>query len=129
MIDHISLAVSDLDRSRRFYDAALGPLGIRPVRAGPSSCAYELDGSDDFSIHAIAAGEGAVTAPRQSHFAFKARDRSSVDSFYRHALQAGGRDDGAPGLRPEYHAGYYAAFVVDPDGHRIEAVFHQRRPE
>ena len=126
MIDHISLGVSDLARSRRFYDAALKPLGVERVRASESSCAYALDGSDDFSIHRIGMGRGEYDLPPGNHYAFSARSREAVERFYRAAVEAGGTGDGPPGLRPQYHARYYAAFVRDPDGHRIEAVFHDR---
>jgi catechol 2,3-dioxygenase-like lactoylglutathione lyase family enzyme len=126
MIDHISLAVSDLVRSKHFYDAALLPLGVTPVGASENACSYALDGNDDFSIHAVAHGEE-VRPARQYHFAFAAANRGAVERFYRAAVEAGGIGDGPPGLRPQYHPGYYAAFVLDPDGHRIEAVFHDRR--
>jgi catechol 2,3-dioxygenase-like lactoylglutathione lyase family enzyme len=127
MIDHISLGVSDLERSKRFYDAVLAPLGIVPCRDTPRSRDYALNGSDDFGIQAMD-GRPATPSP-QNHYAFAAPSRDAVDRFHAAAVERGGRDDGPPGLRPEYHAGYYAAFVLDPDGHRIEAVFHDRREE
>jgi catechol 2,3-dioxygenase-like lactoylglutathione lyase family enzyme len=126
MIDHVSLGVTDLERSKRFYDAALAPLGIVPCRDLDGLRDYSLNGSDDFGIMALPAGERLHTPPQQNHVAFAAKNRAAVDAFYAAALANGGRDDGAPGLRPEYHPGYYAAFVLDPDGHRIEAVFHDR---
>ena len=129
MIDHISVAVSDLARSKRFYDAALGALGAEPVAASESACSYALDGIDDFSIHAVSLGQELPPPARQYHFAFAAANRGAVERFYRAAVEAGGIGDGPPGLRPQYHPGYYAAFVLDPDGHRIEAVFHQRSSE
>jgi catechol 2,3-dioxygenase-like lactoylglutathione lyase family enzyme len=125
LIDHISLAVSDLERSSRFYDAALAPLGIVVTGSRDLGRTYSRDRSDDFSIHQ--AMSGAFRAPRESHYAFAALNSNSVDAFYAAALANGGKDDGAPGLRPIYHPGYYAAFVLDPDGHRIEAVFHDRK--
>ena len=129
MIDHISLAVADIDRSRAFYDRALAPLGARRV--------MDVDAAPDFAGSAYGTAHptfwisGArpprpVTPPPHSHHtAFAAAGRAAVDAFYREALAAGGRDDGPPGLRPEYHPAYYAAFVIDPDGHRIEAVCHK----
>ena len=127
MFDHVSLAVSDLHQSKRFYDQALAPLGIVAARNGAASCAYQLDGSDGFRIHAVPPDEAMVAPPRQYHLAFAATSRHAVERFYRAALEAGGTGDGPPGLRPQYRPGYYAAFVLDPDGHRIEAVFHDRR--
>ena len=126
MLDHVSLGVSDIHRSRGFYDAVLRPLGlVRIVDFG------ENRGSDygvarrppgiEFTI----TREARVTAPvRGVHFCFRAPDRNAVDAFYMAALTAGGHDDGAPGLRAQYHADYYGAFVLDPDGYRIEAVCH-----
>ncbi|AZO12870.1 MULTISPECIES: VOC family protein [unclassified Mesorhizobium] len=123
MIDHISLAVADLIRSKRFYDACLEPLGIAPDEVSEDSCSYESGGGVDFSIHQVG-GRPMILPPPESHYAFVAPTREAVDRFFEAALSAGGRDDGPPGLRPEYHSDYYAAFVVDPDGHRIEAVCH-----
>lgn len=125
LIDHISLAVSDIERSARFYDAALAPLGIEPVDTGSPGRTYARDGADDFGIQQVRPGT-TIAPPPQSHVAFAACSRAAVDAFHAAALANGGRDDGPPGLRPQYHAGYYAAFVIDPDGHRIEAVFHDR---
>lgn len=124
MIDHVSLGVSDLAASRRFYDAVLRPLGL--VR----TVDFEERGSDygfaagqmgvEFTITREAAP---VTPARGMHLCFRAPDRGAVRAFHAAALAHGGVDDGAPGLR-SYHADYYAAFVRDPDGHRIEAVCH-----
>ena len=125
MIDHISLGVSDLDRSKRFYDAVLAPLGIAACRDTPRSRDYALNGSDDFGIQALDGGRR-PSPPPENRYAFAAPSRDAVVRFHAAALRSG-RDDGAPGLRPEYHAGDYAAFVLDPDGHRIEAVFHDCR--
>ncbi len=125
LIDHLSLAVSDLNRSRRFYEAALAPLGIMLFTASDKSVNFARDGEDDFGINAASGG---VNPHPKGHICFHARSRAEVDHFHAAALSAGGRDDGAPGLRPQYHAGYYAAFVLDPDGYRIEAVFHDRKP-
>ena len=121
MIDHIGLSVSDYETSKAFYLAALAPLGYALVmeiaEAGPAGGLGEA-GKPDFWI----AGGGATTPP--SHIALRVRDRATVRAFYDAARAAGGRDNGAPGLRPNYHANYYGAFVLDPDGHNIEAVCH-----
>jgi catechol 2,3-dioxygenase-like lactoylglutathione lyase family enzyme len=126
MIDHVSLGVKDLRRSRTFYDAVLRPLGLVRIvdfgddrgsdyGAAPGSTGVEFTITRE-------AGEG---LPSQgSHVCFRAPSREAVDAFHGAALAAGGRDDGAPGLRPQYHADYYGAFVLDLDGHRIEAVCH-----
>ena len=118
LIDHIQLVVRDLDASRRFYAAVFDVLGI-PMSG---------EGSDFFwadelfvSTADSEAAQGELTG--RHHFAFQARDKAMVDAFYREALAHGGRDNGAPGERP-YHPGYYGAFVLDPDGNNIEAVFH-----
>ena len=126
MIDHIGFAVSDYERAQRFYTAALAPFGyalIKEVSAqktesGYAAAGFGIGGKPDFWI----AGEGRLE--RSLHVAIVAKDRAAVDGFYRAALAAGGKDNGAPGLRPHYHPNYYAAFVLDPDGHNIEAVCH-----
>lgn len=124
MLDHIGLAVSDMRRSLAFYEKALKPLGIERLMA--------FGGTDDLPDHV---GMGSNQMPffwlgkgdpvRGSvHVAFSAASREAVDAFYEAAIAAGGRDNGRPGLRPEYHPGYYGAFVFDPDGFNIEAVHH-----
>lgn len=126
MIDHIGLDVSDLGRSRDFYAAALAPLGYRITKQTEGALGFGVaegfgaspDPAGDFWIAA-----GAPTPPL-THVAFSAPTRAVVDAFHAAALAAGGRDNGAPGLRPHYHARYYAAFILDPDGHNIEAVCH-----
>jgi catechol 2,3-dioxygenase-like lactoylglutathione lyase family enzyme len=125
MFDHVGVAVEDYARSRTFYDAALSPLGYGPVyQTGPGTpegerhCGYGSDGKPAFWI-----GEGKA-ATKGVHVAFTARDRAAVRAFYAAALAAGGRDNGAPGLRPHYHPTYYGAFVLDPEGNNIEAVCH-----
>ena len=125
MIDHIGLAISDIARSRAFYEAALEPLGIRTLQTiAPSDT--ESGGTavmmGDEGIFFVIAdnerpGEG-------THVAFRASSRAQVDGFYKAALAAGGRDNGAPGIRARYHPHYYAAFVHDPDGINVEAVCH-----
>jgi catechol 2,3-dioxygenase-like lactoylglutathione lyase family enzyme len=120
MLDHVGLRVSDYARSKRFYERALAPLGYRVMlEFGGDAAGFGAE-RPDFWI-----SPGAPAAPL--HVAFTCPDRATVDAFYRAALEAGGRDNGAPGLRPEYHPTYYGAFVLDPDGHNVEAVCH--RPE
>jgi catechol 2,3-dioxygenase-like lactoylglutathione lyase family enzyme len=125
MLDHIGFAVKDFDRSKRFYQAALAPLSITPLMevtpeqtGGGSHAGFGTD-RPFFWI-----GDHGQTATAV-HVAFTAQSRHAVDEFYREALQAGGRDNGAPGLRPHYHEHYYGAFVLDPDGNNIEAVCHK----
>lgn len=123
MIDHVSIGVSELSVSREFYRRALTPLGfaeIGPWRDGAREVAFGLEEADDFAISA----EYRTGAP--VHVAFAADRREQVDAFHAAALAAGGRDNGPPGLRPEYSPDYYGAFVLDPDGHNIEAVHHGR---
>ncbi|RYD14405.1 MAG: VOC family protein [Lysobacteraceae bacterium] len=118
LIDHIQLVVRDLDASRAFYDAVFGVLGIPLGGTGADHFwADELF----ISTAQSEAAQGELTG--RHHLAFQARDRAMVDAFHRAAVAAGGKDNGAPGERP-YHPGYYAAFVLDPDGNNIEAVFH-----
>jgi len=131
MLDHVSLGVSDVGRSRRFYDAALGPLGlVRIVDFGNGRGSDYGAAPGPLGVEFTITGEADVRTPiRGAHLCFRAPDRTAVDRFHAAALAEGGRDDGAPGLRPHYHADYYCAFALDPDGHRIEAVCHApRRP-
>jgi catechol 2,3-dioxygenase-like lactoylglutathione lyase family enzyme len=129
MLHHISFGVSDIARAAAFYDAVLAPLGFRRVwediRPGEDDQAvgYGLtDGNDKFAIKQRAGGQ--LAAGPGFHLAFAAPSRAAVDAFHAAALKAGGGDNGAPGLRPDYGPGYYAAFVIDPDGFRIEAVIN-----
>jgi len=126
MLDHVSLGVSDIDLSRTFYDAALRPLGLVRIvdfGAGRGSDYGAAPGS--LGVEFTITREPEVRAPAPSaHVCFRAPSRGAVRDFHIAALQAGGRDDGAPGLRPQYHSDYYGAFILDPDGHRIEAVCH-----
>jgi catechol 2,3-dioxygenase-like lactoylglutathione lyase family enzyme len=125
-LDHVGLNVSDYARAKSFYCAALQPLGISlvmeldPATTGGYEGAGFGQGKPDFWISG-----GAATSP--IHVAFAAERRADVDAFYKAAMAAGGKDNGAPGLRPHYHKDYYGAFVLDPDGHNVEAVCH--RPE
>jgi catechol 2,3-dioxygenase-like lactoylglutathione lyase family enzyme len=125
MLDHLGLTVSDFARGRAFFDAALAPLGIGVVMevtpeetGGSSHAGYGSDGKPYFWIGSAGPATGSL------HVAFVAADRASVDAFYAAALAAGGRDNGPPGIRAHYHPNYYGAFVLDPDGHNIEAVCH-----
>ena len=123
MIAHVSLGVSNIDRSKRFYDAALEPLGYKCLRAARSLVGYGY-GLDSIALWVFQA-ERPVPADEKSglHFCFTARDAAAVDAFHAAAIAAGGRDNGAPGLRPIYSPDYYAAFIIDPDGYRIEAYY------
>jgi catechol 2,3-dioxygenase-like lactoylglutathione lyase family enzyme len=118
LIDHLQLVVKDVAASRRFYDAAMKVLGI-PL-GGESKDSFWFDELFVSSKDSRAA-QGHLTG--RGHFAFQAKSRAQVDAFHKAAVAAGGRDNGAPGERP-YHPGYYAAFVTDPDGNNVEAVFH-----
>ena len=124
-IDHVKLPVSDLDASRAFYSAALAPFGFRLVYDEEPSLGFGRgDGGEDDEPFALERRGGPNVS---SHVAFTAASPAEVDAFHAAALAAGGRDNGAPGERP-YGGRYYAAFVLDPDGHNIEAVFHGETP-
>jgi catechol 2,3-dioxygenase-like lactoylglutathione lyase family enzyme len=119
MIDHISIGVSNIPASRRFYDATLNPLGYKCLSEGESTLGY---GKDSVVLWVNVAERPVPADPKSGlHFCFSAPTRKSVDSFHAGALKSGGTDNGAPGVRADYDANYYAAFVVDPDGYRIEA--------
>ncbi|CAJ91258.1 Catechol 2,3-dioxygenase or related enzyme, vicinal oxygen chelate (VOC) family [Cupriavidus necator] len=126
MIDHTGVSVSDYGKSRAFYQAALGAIGYVLDKEFPASVTGSTDvagfgppGQPDFWIH-----RGTPNQP-PLHVAFRVDSRETVDAFHRAALAAGGRDNGAPGIRAHYHPNYYGAFVLDPDGHNIEAVCHK----
>ncbi|HZS40513.1 MAG TPA: VOC family protein [Polyangia bacterium] len=125
MIDHVSLGVRDLARAERFYDAALAPLGYVRLWQSEKWAGYGMPGAADEKL-ALFAEPGAAAAGPGAHLAFTAPAPGAVDAFHRAALACGGADEGAPGPRPRYGAGYYAAFVRDPDGHKLEAVHHGR---
>lgn len=125
MIDHTGVAISDPKKSRKFYEAALAPLGYKMMMeipkeytGGKEVLGYGVPPKADFWTN-----EGSPQKPH-IHIAFRANSKAEVDAFYKAAMAAGGRDNGAPGPRPHYHQEYYGAFVLDPDGHNIEAVFH-----
>lgn len=111
-----------MERSGRFFDAALAPLGYVRLFTNSRSIGYAAPGAKDEAFAVLAGGERAAPPGEGWHIAFKAPTRVAVDGFHAGALAHGGTDDGAPGLRPQYGESYYAAFVRDPDGHRIEAV-------
>jgi catechol 2,3-dioxygenase-like lactoylglutathione lyase family enzyme len=118
VLDHVTFGVSDIERSKAFYDQALRSLGIERMYADASSAGYGANRKAFFWISLKG------TPQTGAHVAFSTADRETVDRFHPAALAAGGRDHGAPGLRPHYHVNYYGAFVLDPDGHNIEAVCH-----
>jgi catechol 2,3-dioxygenase-like lactoylglutathione lyase family enzyme len=125
ILDHVGIGVGDYARAKAFYTAALAPLGIALVMEveqeqlpGHSACGFGRAGKPEFWI----GSEGKTTPP--AHVAFVAESRAAVRAFYEAALRAGGRDNGPPGLRPQYHPSYYGAFVLDLDGHNVEAVCH-----
>jgi catechol 2,3-dioxygenase-like lactoylglutathione lyase family enzyme len=121
MFDHVKIGVSDYAASKAFYLKALAPLGVTAGGEGVPTYGIELCAEGQLATLCLfQAGE----KPAHLHIAFAAATRAQVDAFHCAALAAGGRDNGPPGLRPKYHANYYAAFVIDPDGHNIEAVCH-----
>ena len=119
MFDHVVFGVSDYAASKAFYLQALEPIGIAVVCEGPLGVELSADGKTSLCIFQ------SDEKPAHLHLAFTAASRAQVDAFHRAALAAGGRDHGAPGLRPQYHANYYAAFVIGPDGHNVEVVCHE----
>ncbi|HEY1955630.1 MAG TPA: VOC family protein [Polyangiaceae bacterium] len=126
-LDHIGINVSSYARSKTFYEKALAPLGMEVVMEYGSWCGMGRNKKPDFWF-----GEGVAKyqTPEQTkiitpvHVSFVARSRAEVDAFYEAAIAAGGKDNGKPGVRKEYHPNYYGAFVIDPDGHNVEAVIH-----
>lgn len=126
MLDHIGLSVADFERASAFYRAALKPLGLGVVMEVTAEAAggdaHTGFGENDKPFFWIGTGKKPKGG---THVAFTAKTRAEVDAFYRAGLAAGGRDNGAPGLRPHYHPNYYGAFVFDPDGNNIEAVCHR----
>lgn len=122
MIAHTSLAVTDYRRAKEFYVAALAPLGYQNNMEFGEAAGFNDGKNTDFWI-------GKTSSVTQSHVAFEAKNAGEVEAFYRAAIAAGGRDNGGPGYRPEYWPGYYAAFVYDPDGHNIEAVWYDYSKE
>jgi catechol 2,3-dioxygenase-like lactoylglutathione lyase family enzyme len=115
MLDHLGIGVTDLEESRRFYEEALAPLDFRQVMTADRAVGFGRGEYPEFWIDA-------KYRTLHMHIAFKADNRKQVDEFYRRAIGAGARDNGAPGIRVHYHPDYYAAFVLDPDGFNVEAV-------
>jgi catechol 2,3-dioxygenase-like lactoylglutathione lyase family enzyme len=130
VLDHVTIRVSDLARSRAFYEAALAPLGFAALyetsaeRTGGRSVAFGRAGADDFAIHEPIASPGRDTVTRGAHIAFRADDAHAVAAFHAAAIRSGGESIGEPGPRSEYSPGYFGAFVLDPDGNNVEAVWH-----
>jgi catechol 2,3-dioxygenase-like lactoylglutathione lyase family enzyme len=120
MFDHVKFGVSDYVASKAFFLKALAPLGVTVVSEGPAAYGVEICRTGEPSLCLFQTDE----KPAHLHLAFQAEHRQQVDDFYRAALEAGAKDNGPPGLRPHYHANYYAAFVIGPDGHNIEVVCH-----
>jgi catechol 2,3-dioxygenase-like lactoylglutathione lyase family enzyme len=118
-LDHIGLTVSDLDAAKAFYSAALKPLGISVLMEFPGAAGLGADGKPFFWL----AGGGKMTP--HVHVAFTAASRAEVDAFHKAAIAAGAKDNGPPGIRADYHPNYYGAFVLDADGHNVEAVCHK----
>ncbi len=118
MIHHVSIGVSDIAKARKFYDAALAPLGVKCLSEDASALGY---GDDGPRLWLLAAGGAVPRDIRGLHICLEASERAQVDAFHAGALSTGGRDNGKPGLRADYGENYYAAFVTDPDGNRIEA--------
>jgi catechol 2,3-dioxygenase-like lactoylglutathione lyase family enzyme len=119
MFDHLGFGVTNLAASKAFFLQALQPLGVAVVMEGPYGVGMGQAGKPSLWLHET------KDRPTPMHIAFAAATRAQVDAFYRAALAAGGKDNGAPGLRPHYHAHYYGAFVIGPDGHNVEAVCHR----
>lgn len=119
MFDHLGFGVTDYAASRAFFLKALAPLGVTVAMEGPHGIGIGVNGKPSLWLFQT------DDKPTPLHIAFTAASRKLVDEFYRAALEAGGKDNGAPGLRPHYHPNYYGAFVIGPDGHNVEAVCHQ----
>ena len=127
LVDHFSITVRDLRRSARFYDAVMASLGAAKVYQRQDAIGYGERNRAATTATATSASTSPTRAnvDRRRHWCFRAQSAEQVRAFHAAGLAAGGRDAGAPGLRPDYHPGYYAAFLEDPEGNRVEAVFHQ----
>ncbi len=124
MLDHIGVYVADFERAKKFYSVALAPIGYSMLKEFPEWSTAGFGGADGHSDFWISQRESAHNV----HLCFKADKKDAVDAFYKAGLEAGGTDNGAPGYRKEYDAGYYAAFVTDPDGNNLEVVFNDPLP-
>jgi catechol 2,3-dioxygenase-like lactoylglutathione lyase family enzyme len=124
MFDHVKFGVSDFEASKAFFLKALEPLGVVVVSEGPPAAGIELGRAGGAPDEVTLCLYQTEQKPTPLHLAFAAEDRGQVDAFYHAALEAGGKDNGPPGVRPQYNAGYYAAFVIGPDGHNVETVYH-----
>jgi catechol 2,3-dioxygenase-like lactoylglutathione lyase family enzyme len=128
VIDHVGIRVSDVPASRRMYEAALAELGFAVLSEGEfegdTYILFGRSGSDDFCLHTVGVEPGRDRVTTGAHIAFRASDADSVVRWHAAAVRHGGTDIGPPGVRPEYSGHYYAAFVLDPDGNNVEAVFH-----
>lgn len=125
MFSHMTLGTNDLDRARRFYEPVMATLGIAQPFAFPGTLVFgELAGAKLFIVSPF--DGGAASHGNGTHAAFLATDRAAVEAFHVAALAHGGSDEGAPGLRPQYHANYYGAYVRDPDGNKLQAVCHRK---
>jgi len=126
LLDHVSIAVRSVEACRPFYDAVMGALEAPKVYDRPDALGYGERNRPGSAGHTYISvfQEAGVTAAERRHYCFRAASRQQVEAFHAAALAHGGRDNGAPGLRERYHPGYYAAFVLDPEGTRLEAVFH-----
>lgn len=127
MLDHVSITVSDLPRAARFYDAVMAALGVPCVWREEAAIGYgpRNDAEDDGHAYLTIRATGAAITADRRHWCFRAPDRAAVDAFHAVGVAHGGADDGPPGPRPHYHEHYYAAFLLDPDGNRVEAVCHR----
>jgi catechol 2,3-dioxygenase-like lactoylglutathione lyase family enzyme len=119
MFDHVVFGVTDYEASKAFYLKAFEPIGMATVQEGPLGIEMSADGKASLCLCPT------HEKPAHLHLALVAENRQQVDAFHRAALAAGGKDNGGPGLRTRYHANYYAAFVIDPDGHNVELVCHK----
>jgi catechol 2,3-dioxygenase-like lactoylglutathione lyase family enzyme len=127
LVDHFSISVKDLQRSARFYGAVMDALGAAKIYERSDAAGWgerNREGDDGHSYFSVYQSDTA-NADRRRHWCFRAQSAAQVRAFHAAGLAAGGHDAGAPGLRPDYHEAYYAAFLEDPEGNRVEAVFHQ----
>jgi len=131
MLDHVSITVRDLERARPFYEAVMAALGVPKVHDRADAIGFgqrNRDNDDSHTYLSVYQSPAAAPDPRR-HWCFRAGSEAQVRAFFQAGIEAGGTADGEPGLRPHYHAGYYAAFLQDPEGNRVEAVFHRARIE